>query len=202
MTHSTVTMHTQANSLLADPKFRREELMRVMAEHPMLTLHGLGWRAADGYRYQLPTVPALMAVYQEQRDALLHTVLTTEECMYATAGSHVGEGMHTHRGEIPLALTYLTYCQHGKLARQGSYGMKHRAEAIEPAGYVSNGAMIAAVGMVGGKIANMNDINARLGVIEPRRCGERGTRYGGCGVLLPAGTKKRLCDECRRGRRF
>ena len=100
------------------------------------------------------------------------------------------------------ALRYLTLCVAGPVrphSRNGaySYSVKHRAEELTINGmrcYVSNGAMIVATLMCGGDIKPVQDVNAYLGIIQPRRCGH--LCYTGCGRLITH-SRKQTCSACR-----
>ena len=175
----------RSRELLADPPRFRDELERVMEEHPTLTRHGLGWmnpeeRAAK-YRHDLPGNSRERTAYRRQRAEL--------------AGC----------GNIIHALRYLALCRNSRVRQAHSQGMKHRAEGMAgPSHHVPNGAMIAATAMAGGRVVQQEGngspgVNADLYISEPRRCGEGGVRPdNGCRMnWIPAGSRFRLCEECR-----
>ena len=198
----------QSRKLLEDLELRRSELERVMTEHPTLTHSGLTWRTSMGrdrqIRNDLPATPEEQESYREQRNELIHEVMTKEECEAAQGPNHEGYSGAEHCGEIPLALRYLALCQHSRGRQAYSYGLKHQAEKLGSPYYVSNGSMIATTLMAGGKMVQQEidgkpAANAYLLIMEPKLCGISGVvRDNGCQeVMIPAGNRNRLCDDCR-----
>ena len=156
--------------------------------------------------YILPTKAAVLLKNADIRERELLRVIDKYDI-----GKH---GLHRDREDVLLndvcanvkdsmfgqALRYLTLCTSGRANRYfTSYSIKHRAENLTINGtkhYVANGVMIAAVLMCGGRITQAGDgPNAFLSIIEPRQCGERGSRTG-CGRLITS-SRKRLCSVCR-----
>ena len=206
MTTTTPTLSEISAMLLHDHELRKAELQRVMAEYPILTQNGFAWylHSKNERHNELPANPEEAQAYKEARNQLAHQALSDDQCLGVTQSSPLGCKSSSHYGEILLALKYLTYCQHS-IARTGSsYAVKHRAETLDHPHYVSNGAMIAAAAMASVKIYQKiiygkPQMNAEMYINEPRICGARGVKSGtGCRKnLIPAGTKKRICDQCR-----
>ena len=103
---------------------------------------------------------------------------------------------------------YPEHCRRSSVRQAHSYGLKHRAEHIGPPPYhISNGAMIAAAGMACCRIQQQEthgrpEMNDYLYLTEPSLCGDKGTKRGNrCRKnLIPAGSRNRLCDDCRQAR--
>ena len=208
------TSQTRSEGLLAERsvklldslEMRRQELERVMTQHPTLTCSGLAWFTDTDSkgRHDLPDTPEEQEAYREQRNTLIHEVMTKEECTAMLGPNHEGYNGVKHYGEIPLALRYLTLCQHSQVQQAYSYSVKHRAEKIGNPHYVSNGSMIAVTLMAGGRMVQEEiygrpGMNAYLWITEPKLCGSRGVRHdSGCqDAMIPAGNRNRLCDDCR-----
>ena len=207
MTTDTGNLPETSMALLQDPGLRRQELDRVMSEHPILTHAGLGWvmltgaRTGSSYRvfHRLPENDREQKAYRWERDLLVNEVMTPEE-------RRALEGWRTpwrkaHLGEIPLALRYLAACQHSDRREAHSGDVRLRAEVLTPGKQgqerahpsISNGAMIAAALMAGVRVVPQDNgkgpgINAQLRVAEPRKCSRE---------LVPAGSRKRVCHRCR-----
>ena len=180
----TQELSERSRLLLRDPELRQAGLQRVMDEYPALTPMGFAWRTQTRSIRKGRPSPDEVDQYLGQRTQLLNQVLTQEE-----TGLDV-----QHQGEIPLALFYLTQCEHSTSRISQSYSIKHRAERIGRPHYISNGAMIAAACMAGAQVVQeetggIPGVNARLYILEPRRCRCRRT-------LLPAGIRNRSCSNC------
>ena len=196
-------------ALLQDPGLRRQELDRVMSEHPILTHAGLGWVMLTGagtgssYRvfHRLPENDREQKAYGWERDLLVSEVMTPEE--RRALEDWKARGRNSPLGEIPLALRYLDARQHSDRREAHSGDVRRGAEVLTPGNQgrthpsISNGAMIAAALMARVRVVPQDNgegpgINARLRVAEPRKCSREE-----CRELVPAGSRERICHRCR-----
>ena len=202
------TLAERSFALLQDPGLRRSEFERVMLWRRTLTPTGLGWKnPTDGRnRYQLPISEEEKRSYQNQRENLAHQLLTDQECQDSKQQDSKQQECpwDEHHGQISLALEYLTYCQSSETGKTQSDQAKIRAQKIGPPNFISNGAMITAALMVNARATKVQkgrvlEQNAHLYVKEPRLCGTaRSEQTKGCWKnLIPAGSRKQLCDQCR-----
>ena len=197
------TLAERSITLLADANLRRAEFERVMLWRQTLTPTGLGWKSPtdERNRYQLPISDEERRTYSSQRENLAHQLLTDQECQDSQQQECPSD---EHHGQISLALEYLTYCRSSETGKTQSDQAKIRAQKIGSPNFISNGAMITAALMVNARVTQVQksrvlEQNAHLHINEPRLCGSaRSEQTKGCWKnLIPAGSRKRLCDRCR-----